>query len=134
MFSDMGYITINLKTCYSTTIINYGPWNTEITIKKLEKKQLENSGILVQFEKAMLSVGKTTYLTITWQPTSAKYTGRSTREQHPIYLEVNLNFYILPLKIKLSSIKISFCIFKNCSDIFYFSNLSIKIINNHNML
>lgn len=104
MFSDMGYITIDLKTCYSTTIINYGPWNTEVTIKKFEKKQLENSGILVQFEKAMLTVGKTTCLTITWQPISAKYTGRSTREQHLIYLEVNLILYILPFKIKLNSI------------------------------
>lgn len=98
----MGYITIDLKTCYSTTIINYGAWNTGVTIKKLEKKKLENSGILVQLEKAMLTVGKTTCLTITWQPTAAKYTGRSTKEQHSIYLEVkkNLSFSILPLKIK----------------------------------
>lgn len=90
----MGYVAIDLKTCYSTTIVNYGPWNVDVTIRKLEKKQLKNFGILVQFEKAMLTVGKTMCLTITWQPTTAKYTERSTREQHSIYLEVNLNFYI----------------------------------------
>lgn len=94
----MGYIAIDLKTYYSTTIVNYGPWNVDVTIKKLEKKQLENSGVFVQFEKAMLAVGKTTCLTITWQPTTTKYTEKSTREQHSIYLEVNLIFYILSLK------------------------------------
>lgn len=98
MFSDMGYITINLKTCYSTMIINYGPWNTDVTIKKLEKKQLENSGILVQFEKITLTIGKSTCLTITWQPITAKYTERSTKEEHSVHLEVNLIYYILPLK------------------------------------
>jgi len=92
----MGYITIGLKTCYSTMIVNYGPWNVDVTLKKLEKKQLENAGIFVQFEKTMLTVGKTTCLTITWQPTTAKYTERSTREQYSIYLQVN--FYILPFK------------------------------------
>lgn len=98
MFSDMGYIVINLKTCYSTTILNYGPWNTYVTIKKLEKKQLENSGILVQFEKIMLTVGKSTCLTITWQPITVKYTERSTKEEHLVHLEVNLICYILPFK------------------------------------
>lgn len=97
----MGYIAIDVKTCYSTTVLNYGPWNAEVTIKKLEKKQLENSGILVQFEKTTLIVGKTTCLTITWQPTTAKYYERSTREQHTIYLEVNLIVYILPFLNKI---------------------------------
>ncbi|XP_011879969.1 PREDICTED: hydrocephalus-inducing protein homolog [Vollenhovia emeryi] len=96
---DMGYIAIDLKTCYSTTIVNYGPWNTDVTIKKLERKQFENSGILVQFEKAMLSVGKTTCLTITWQPTTVKYKERSTREQHSINLEVSRGSTI-PITIK----------------------------------
>lgn len=86
----MGYVIIDLKTCYSITIINYGPWNVEVAVKKLAKKQLEHSGIFVQFEKAMLIVGKTTSLTITWQPTSVKYIERSIKEQHSIYLEVKL--------------------------------------------
>lgn len=94
MFSDMGYIPIDLKTCYSTTIINYGPWNTNVTIKKLEKRQLENSGILVQFEKTMLTVGKSTCLTITWQPITAKYIKRSTKEEHSVHLEVNFLYFI----------------------------------------
>ncbi|KAG5323131.1 HYDIN protein, partial [Acromyrmex heyeri] len=96
---DMGYIVIDVKTCYSTTIVNYGPWNAEVTMKKLEKKQLENSGILVQFEKSTLTVGKTTCLTITWQPTTIKYCERSTREQHTIYLEVSRGS-IIPIIIK----------------------------------
>lgn len=95
----MGYVAIDLQTCYSTTIINYGPWNVEVTIKRLEKKQLEYSGILVQFEKTMLTVGKTTSLTITWQPTLAKYTKRSTEEQHSIYLEVKLILFCYLNKI-----------------------------------
>ncbi|KAG5334606.1 HYDIN protein, partial [Acromyrmex charruanus] len=96
---DMGYIAIDVKTCYSTTVVNYGPWNAEVTMKKLEKKQLENSGILVQFEKSTLTVGKTTCLTITWQPTTIKYCERSTREQHTIYLEVSRGS-IIPIIIK----------------------------------
>ncbi|XP_011690792.1 PREDICTED: hydrocephalus-inducing protein-like [Wasmannia auropunctata] len=96
---DMGYIAIGLKTCYTTMIVNYGPWNADVTIKKLEKKQLENFGILVQFEKTMLAVGKIAYLTIIWQPTTAKYTERSTKEQHSIYLEVSRGSTI-PLIIK----------------------------------
>lgn len=97
----MGYVTIDLKTCYSITIINYGPWNVEVAIKKLERKQLECSGIFVQFEKAMLTVGKTTCLTITWHPTSAKYTERSTKEQHSIYLEVKLILFCCLNKIRM---------------------------------
>jgi len=98
IFLDMGYIAIDVKTCYSTMIVNYGPWNAEVTIKKLEKKQLENSGILVQFEKTTLTIGKTTCLTIIWQPTAIKYCERSTREQHTIYLEVNLILYFTIFK------------------------------------
>lgn len=86
----MGYVTIDFRTCCSITIINYGLWNVEVAIKKLAKKQLEHSGIFVQFEKAILIVGKTSSLTITWQPTSTKYAERSTKEQHSIYLEVKL--------------------------------------------
>ncbi|KYN44368.1 Hydrocephalus-inducing protein [Trachymyrmex septentrionalis] len=96
---DMGYIAINVKTCYSTTVVNYGPWNAEVEIKKLKKKQLENSGILVQFKKTILTVGKTTCLTITWQPTTIKYCKRSTREQHTIYLKVS-HGSIIPIIIK----------------------------------
>ncbi|XP_018395305.1 PREDICTED: hydrocephalus-inducing protein homolog [Cyphomyrmex costatus] len=96
---DMGYIAIDIKTCYSTTIVNYGPWNAEITMKKSEKKQLENSGIFVKFEKTTLTVGKTTCLTIIWQPTTAKYYERSTREQHTIYLEISRGS-IIPIIIK----------------------------------
>ncbi|XP_039306781.1 hydrocephalus-inducing protein homolog [Solenopsis invicta] len=96
---DMDYIAIDLQTCYTITIVNYGPWNADVTIKKLEKKRLENSGILVQFEKAILTVGKTTCLTITWQPTRAKYTERSTEEQHSIYLEISRGSTI-PIIIK----------------------------------
>ncbi|XP_072764383.1 hydrocephalus-inducing protein homolog [Anoplolepis gracilipes] len=96
---DMGYVTIDLKTCYSITIINYGPWNVEVAIKKLAKKQFEYSGILIQFEKTMLIVGKTTSLTVTWQPSSAKYVERSTKEQHSIYLEVSRGSTI-PIIIK----------------------------------
>lgn len=92
MFSDMGYIAIGLKTCYSTMIVNYGPWNTDVTIKKLEKKRFENFDIFVQFEKTMLTVGKTSSLSITWQPIITKYTERSTDEQHLLHLEVNLMF------------------------------------------
>jgi hypothetical protein len=62
-------------------------------MKKLKKKQLENSGIFVLFEKTTLAVGKTTSLTIVWQPTSEKYIERSTKEQHMIYLEVKLIFF-----------------------------------------
>lgn len=86
----MGYVAINLTTRFSTTIINYGSWSAEVAVKKLDKKQLENSGIVVQFKKALLKVGKTVPLAITWQPTSARYTERLTKEQHAIHLEVKL--------------------------------------------
>jgi len=67
----------------------------EVTMKKLKKKQLENSGIFILFEKTTLAVGKTTLLTIVWQPTSAKYIEKSTKEQHLIYLEVKLIFIFI---------------------------------------
>lgn len=85
----MDYIAIDLTTRYSTAIINYGPWSAEIAMKKLDKKQLENSGIVVQFKKVLLKVGEAAPLIITWQPTSARYTERTTKEQHTIHLEVN---------------------------------------------
>ncbi|XP_014477569.1 PREDICTED: hydrocephalus-inducing protein homolog [Dinoponera quadriceps] len=86
---DMGFVAIDLTARYSTTIINYGPWSVEIAIKKLDKKQLENSGIVVQFKKVLLKVGETAPLVVTWRPTSAGYTERSTKEQHTIHLEVS---------------------------------------------
>lgn len=86
----MGYLTIDLKACYSTKIVNYGPWSMEIALKKPEKKQLENSGVFVQFKKTPLKVGETVSLTIVWQPTSAKYSERSTEEQHSLRFEVKL--------------------------------------------
>lgn len=86
----MGYVAIDLTTRYSTTIINYGSWNAEIAIKKLDKEQLENSCVVVQLKKALLKVGETVPLAITWRPTSARYTGRSTKEQHLIHLEVKI--------------------------------------------
>lgn len=88
IFSDMGYIIIGLKTSFSTRIINYGLWNAEIEMKRLGKKRLENSGILVQFKKPLLKVGQTTLLTITWQPTATKHAERSKEERHSIHLEV----------------------------------------------
>lgn len=88
----MSYVTIDLQTCYSTTIINYGPWNANVALKKLQKK-LADSGILVQFNKTLLKVGETTTLTIIWQPMSTKYTERRTEEEHLIFLEVILNIY-----------------------------------------
>lgn len=86
----MGYVAIDRATHYSTRIINYGPWSTEIAIKKLDKRQLENSGIVVQFKKVLLKVGETAPLSITWQPTSTSYKERHRKEQHLIQLEVKL--------------------------------------------
>ncbi|EFN85829.1 Hydrocephalus-inducing protein [Harpegnathos saltator] len=96
---DMGYVAIDRTTRYSTTIINCGPWNAEIATKKLDKKRLESSGVVVQSKKLLLKVGETAPLAVTWQPTSARYAERSTMEQHSIHLEISRGATI-PIIIK----------------------------------
>jgi len=89
----MNYITIDVQTQRSITIINYGPWKTELALKKSQKKRLDEFGILLQFRRTSLAVGETATLTVIWQPMSTKYTEKKAEEEHFIYLEVTLTIF-----------------------------------------
>ncbi|KAG7200298.1 hypothetical protein KM043_017763 [Ampulex compressa] len=68
---DMGHLIIGLTTCYTTTLVNYGPWNAEVKLKKQSKRDfLENQGLMVQFKRqSNLRVNDNTVLHVVCNPT-----------------------------------------------------------------
>ncbi|XP_053973138.1 hydrocephalus-inducing protein homolog [Hylaeus volcanicus] len=98
---DMGHVIVELSAHCSAMIINYGPWNVEMRMKKLKKKNaLAKSGISVQFEKhAKLMAGDCAVLRVTWHPSREIYKERITRVVHAIYIEV-IHGCTIPVTIK----------------------------------
>ncbi|XP_043251739.1 hydrocephalus-inducing protein homolog [Colletes gigas] len=98
---DMGYLIVEFSSYYSTVVINYGPWNVEMRMKKLAKKNaLAKSGISVQFKNHVnLMVGNCAILQVTWSPSREKYKERVTHIVHTTFIEV-IHGCTIPITIK----------------------------------
>ena len=86
----MKYLIVEQTTHYTTKVINYGPWITEVRMRIGKKKNHpERSGITVHFKKhSKLLVGDSAILHVTWHPTRERFSERSVEVKHTIYIEV----------------------------------------------
>lgn len=86
----MKHVIVERTAHYSANVINYGPWNVEMRMKMLNKKDHpERSGIIVHFRKhSKLLVGDSAILQVTWHPTRERFSEKSTEVKHMIYIEV----------------------------------------------
>ncbi|XP_076237948.1 hydrocephalus-inducing protein-like [Calliopsis andreniformis] len=98
---DMKSVIIDHVSQYSTSLINYGPWNVEIRMRKPRKKKaLAKLGILVHFKAhTNLKVGDSAVFRVTWQPSRETFTERCTTVKHSVYIEV-IHGCTIPITIK----------------------------------
>ncbi|KAK9306551.1 hypothetical protein QLX08_002752 [Tetragonisca angustula] len=101
MSIDMKYLIVEQTTHYTTKVINYGPWITEVRMRIGKKKNHpERSGITVHFKKhSKLLVGDSAILHVTWHPTRERFSERSVEVKHTIYIEVSYGCTI-PVTVK----------------------------------
>lgn len=87
----MGYVIVESTAHYTARVINYGPWNAQMRLKMIERRDsLFKSGIALQFKKrTRLQVGDSAILHVTWQPTRERFTEKCTMVKHTVHIEVN---------------------------------------------